>query len=744
MSNRGDPVRVLVELVVLIAWSMACRGEGEPSARPFPVRGYHQHIYPDVQPMRVFHRRLETLKRSGYNLVVFGMGTPSKSTITMHADGSITPQGCTTAALRELVRHAVDLGLEPVFEMKFIGKQLPLLREVIAVHPELVIDPRNRATVLNAAFRFQDGRDAYSATSLALVDYLLALYPAGHPAKYFFFGIDEFSSEDMARLAKRLGMTAPQAFAHCLNLGTDHVLAKGITPLLWGDMMLSPALGTAAHGLTIPGYRPDPRLTTMPGGAYHSVFESARDAGLHRVVNSLRDRGKMIVVDWHYSPSPSGEFPSMDYFQHVGFKDVWGAPWHNATNIRQFARYAARRGAGGMIATAWHDAYRPEARLLLHFIISSSAAYFRNPDLDPPAAQPAGFSIRGDDPRSRENERRAGFVLRTDRHVRFRAPVPEPITPTDGRLLLTSASRRGELLETSLAVETNPTALTGSLTLPETSQLQQYQVRYCYTDAATGYTYLKEDTQGFMVGDTPPHPPEVEDSSILLLGDFSHLSPKVPAGSVWLGGACAGPLGWATSQPEQRSGPRPGGLDTQWYDRVWFLPSGYLNHALCSGMHIHLEARLTGRIAGNPYCALFTKGGFHTGFRVLVGEDRHVLFQLAGLDSETGGPLWVRTRAHAVPENRWFTLDLRYVPPAAAKPGRAEIFLDGRRVAVRPVHEPMAVSAAVIGLGCEFRTPTAGPFGKRRPNFPGLIRKVVVRTPTTRERAGESASPAGG
>jgi len=715
------PLALAIAAIASIASAQA------PAAKPFPIRGYHQHIFPDRQPMRVFHQRLETLKKRGYNLVVFGCGTPSSSTITMREDGTVAPNGCSTEDLRKLVQRAVDLGLEPVFEMKFIGKQLPLLRAVIAQHPGLVIDPKNRATVLDATYRMPDGRDAYPATALALVDCLLGLYPKAHPAKYFFLGIDEFSSDDMAKLAQKLGLAPAQTFAHCLNLGTDHVLAKGVTPLVWGDTMLSPTLGTKDHGLTIPGYQPDSRLTTKPGGAYHAVYGKGGDHALHTMVNFLRDRDKIIVVDWHYAPSPSGEFPSMDYFQRVGFKDVWGAPWHNATNIRQFAQYAAQRGAGGMVATAWHDAYIPESRLLLQFIIGTSAAYLHNPAISPPGAGPAKFTISGRDSRSRDDGKGTGFIVRGDRSLEFLAQATESITPVDGRLLVAAASRRGEPIEVPLSCDAAERTLRGAFTLPETSRAEQYQVRFCYTDAATGYVYLKQDVQGFVVSDRPPARPTVADTSVLLAGDFSGLDAASLKGMTWLGGTCAGPLGWAKPRKGPTT-PQPGGLDTQWFDRVWFLPSDYLSRALCQGMGIHIEAKVTGEFNGNSHCALFTKGSFHTGFRVLIGRDRHLLFQFAGLDPGSGGPLWVSTPPRSVPLNRWTSIDLLYRPPTEDQPGQATITIDGQRLAAKPVPEPMLVSTAVLGIGCEFRQPTNGPFGKLRPNFPGLIRKMSLRT----------------
>ena len=707
----------------------ACAAEVQtPAAKPFRVRGYHQHVFLDRCPLGDFLQRLEVIKDLGYTMAVFGMGTPSKAGITMQADGTISPNGGPTEDLRKLVHRAVDLGLEPVFEMKFIGKQIPLLRPVVQKHPGLLIDPKSKGTVLNAAYRMPDGRDAYSATALALVDYLLGLYPKDHPPKYFFFGIDEFSSTDMAELGKKLGMTPGQAFAHSLNLGTDHVLARGVTPLVWGDTMLSPALGTPTHGLTLPGYQPDPRLTAMPGGAYHAVYGKGADHGLERMVNSLRDRDKIIVVDWHYSPSPTGEFPSVDYFQRVGFKDVWGAPWHNATNIRQFSQYAARRGCGGMVATAWHDAYHDQSRLLWHFIVGASAAYFHNQAISPPEPGPAAFTLRGRDSSSGDDEKRTGVVLRSESALEFRATVPEPITPTDGRLLITAADRRGEPIEASLSSDPNARTLKGTFALPKPSRDAQYQLRFCYTDAATGYVYLKRDVQGFVVTDNPPAQPAAADPSVLLEADFSRLDLAGRKKMLWLTGACAGPLGWA--KPRSRpaaAAPRPDGLDAEWFDRVWFLPSDHFNRALCQGMRIHIEAKMTGEFSGNSHCALLTKGSFHTGFRVLVGKDRHLLFQFAGLDPKSAGPLWVRTPPRSVPLDRWMSIDLLYQPPTEGRPGRAEIMIDQKRLAEKPVATPMPVSAAVMGFGCEFRRPIDGPVGKMRPNFPGLIRKVSLQ-----------------
>jgi hypothetical protein len=686
----------------------------------FAVRAYHQHIFPDRQPMEVFHHRLEQLAHLKYNMVVFGLGHPGAATISLHKDWSIAPNGCSTEDLRKLVAHAVELGLEPVFEMKFIGKQIPLLGDLLEEYPELVIDPKNRATVLNAAFRLPDGRDAYSATALALVGYLLDLYPQDHPAKYFHFGIDEFDADDMAVLAKSLDMTPPQAFAHCLNLGTDFVRKRGVTPIIWGDILLGRALATEDHGITIPGFRIDPRHDGMPGRAYHADYKSGK-VSLHRMVNDLRDRDKIIVADWHYSPSAIGEFPSVDYFQSIGFKDVWGCPWYDPTNLRQFTRYAASRGCGGMMATAWHMAYLPSQRMRLNFILWSSSAYFRKPSLEPPTIEEQGFMLTGSEGRSLANEKRTGLVFKDDLSLRFRMPVPEGIQPADAVLLLIPAGRNADLIEQPLAFDAAKRQMTAEFALGADSE-PLYQVAYGFADAATGYYLHKRYAQGFAVTDQKPAIPEAA-PGVLLQADFAQT--RDPAAKMtWLGGECAAPLG-AARRKKTEGTPRPGGLDTAWIDRVWVQPSAYLNEQICQGMEIRIEAKMTDDFAGDEFCALFTKGSYATGFRILVRKDRHLLFQFAELNE--GTPLWVLSNAPLL-KDEWMTITLRYRPPVGEQPGEATIHFGDAEQGRAPIPVPMRPSTAVIGIGCEFKPdPRQGPTGKLRPNFPGLIRSVTIK-----------------
>ncbi|MBT3377498.1 MAG: hypothetical protein HN742_03915 [Lentisphaerae bacterium] len=687
----------------------------------FAIRGYHQHIFPDRQPMSTFHRRLEQLAERDYNLVVFGLGHPGAATITLQTDGTVLPNGCSTEEMRRLVAHAVELGLEPVFEMKFIGKQLPLIAPLLEEHPGLVIDPKNRATVLNAAYKMPDGREAYPATALRLVGYLLDLYPDQHPPKFFHFGIDEFDADDMATLAAAMDMTPPQAFAYCLNLGTDFVLARNVTPMIWGDVLLSATLGTPEHGITLPGFVPDPRHKETPGGAYHANYKSGA-ISLHTMVNHLRDREKIIVADWHYSASSIGEFPSVDYFLGLGFKDVWGCPWFNATNLRQFSRYAASRNCGGMLATAWHMAYLPTKRLLFRHIVWNSAVYFHAPSIQPPETLPATYTITGMNGQSMATEKRTGLIMHGDLEVTFRAPVPEAITPASGVLFLVASKRGAQALEVPLSFAPETRELLAEFVLPrEIAPEQHFQLAYGYADSATGYFFQKECAQGLMLTGIPPALPATRPGEFLK-GEFESLPDATLKQTVWLGGECATPIGSAL--PRKRAAtPRPGGLDTAWFDRLWAYPSDYLNQTLTNGMRIEIEAKMTDTFDGNDFCALLTKGSFATGFRILVRKDGKLLFQFAKLNE--GNPLWVYSES-PLPRNEWVRIALTYRPPTADGPGEAAIqfgeALEGRA----PIEVAMPASTSVIGIGCEFTDPRGGPTGKRRPNFPGLIRSFTI------------------
>lgn len=691
------------------------------TAGPFAVRGFHAHVMPERQSLASWHRRLELLKRLDYNFVFFGMGSKGASTIAMHPDGSITPNGCATADLRELVAHAVRLGLEPVFELKFIGKQLPLLREVIAEHPRLVIRPQNPDTVLNALYRLPDGRDAYSATALRLIEYLLALYPANHPARYFHLGIDEFSADDMATLAASMKLTPPECFAHCLNLGTDFVLKQGVTPIIWGDTLLSPALGKAEHGITLAGFKPDPRHQEEPGAAYHAGYKS-KQVLLHTMVNHLRDRQKIIVADWHYSPSSIGEFPSVDYFQQLGFRDVWGCPWFNETNLRQFTRYAASRHCGGMVATAWNRAFLPEDHPEYRQILWSSAAFFRKPATIPPAAAETAYRIIGAKGQSQAGEKRTGVAVRGDLTLTFTAPVEETLTPRDARLLLLPAGRGAEPLSFPLAFDPAARELRSTFALPDHLRAGEVlELAFGYADTASGCFISKSGRQGLVLVDRPPQLPGTKPGA-LLVGEFQNLPDPRLNSPLWLGGECAVPLGVAPGR-KPAGAPRSEALDVQWFDRIWALPSDYLNQAVARGLRLEVEAKWTGEIQGDPFAALLTKGSFSTGFRLLLNKDGYVLFQLANLDK--GQPLNVTSKS-VLPRNEWVRIEVTYRPPAGQQAGEATLRFDGHDQARKPVPVAMRPSNAAIGLGCEFGDPTAALTGKRRPNFPGLIRRVAL------------------
>jgi len=333
----------------------------------------------------------------------------------------------------------------------------------------------------------------------------------------------------------------------------------------------------------------------------------------------------------------------------------------------------------------------------------------------------AQYTIKGSKGISSADEKHTGVILHNDLDLTFRATVLEKLTPKDAVLLMVS-SADDSVIEKPLLFNPEKNEVSAKFTLnPDKKKSTLFQLMYGYTDNESGFFLYKNCSQGFVLCDKPPVMPETT-QGILLQGEFAGHVPAKDWLNTWAGGECAAPVVLvAPRKPLKQQ--RPGCLDTDWFDKAWVYPSDYLNHAVCDGMEIDIEAKMTGDFTGDPYCALLTKGSYHTGFRILVHNKGKLLFQLAGLDN--GKPLGVLS-SRALPKNKWVKIKLVYCPPQGDQSGEACIFIDGQEQGRRSIAAAMQPSAAVLGIGCEFRQPIGQPKVKLRPNFPGLIRSFSL------------------
>jgi len=132
----------------------------------------------------------------------------------------------------------------------------------------------------------------------------------GRP-EYFHIGHDEFdmigefpTHEECRKLGK-----VELYYRDTLRL-VEYLRAKGARTMMWGDI------------LTKNGFKE--QLARIP-----------------------KD---VIMVDWRYGPMEA--YPTVDLYRKAGF-EVIGGTWYLPPNIYHFSRYAAERGAMGMMQTTW-------------------------------------------------------------------------------------------------------------------------------------------------------------------------------------------------------------------------------------------------------------------------------------------------------------------------------------------------------------------------------------------------------
>ncbi len=716
--------KLSLSLILLGILTVAPFATAKPQS-PFKIRGVHQFLYPELQQKlnpdkpvwKQFNQRLKQLAELDYNLVVFGMGNAYRTLLTVSAGGTVTLQGGTANDLKKLVQQAIKLNIEPVFAIKFIGKPNAMFKELGKKYPGLLVNPKSKNTIIDPTFKLPGASSSYSGTYLKVIDFLTALYPKEHPPKYFMLGIDEFISSEMAMVAKKMQLSPPEAFAYCLNIGTSHLLRKGITPIIWGDSLLSPTLGKADHGITVPNYQPDPRLKLKLGHSYYSTFKS-KDYQLHQMVNFMQNRDKIIVADWHYRSSPTGEFPSVDYFQQIGFKDVWGAPWNNMTNIQQFARYADKRQCGGMLATTWNN-YTINDQLKIKQILYNCSAYFHNPQLPLPSSK-LHFAITNKAGKELVNSSSTGLITVHNKQLYFNATIKQKISPKNMELLIICNSQKKQF---QLPLTFNrKKQLTGNFSIPASIiPPARLRIEYGLVNTTDGLYYLYEGVAGFEYGKHKKVASNAPAKSLFYI-NFSSVK-QTDLNKLWASGKCSTPL---TIEPKSGSTPilADGGINSSSVNGIWTEP--VINNFITKGFKLQITATMTGKFKGNLYCALLTQGDFFHGFRIVIRKTQKLLFQFGGLGNNK--PLAILTKK-TFPMNKWTKLEFIYIAPDKTKQGSLTLKIDGKHAGTTPLPKSMIIdNKSLLGVGCEPNgRPRAGrKLPMRRPNFPGLIKSVTI------------------
>ncbi|OGV39856.1 MAG: hypothetical protein A2020_15670 [Lentisphaerae bacterium GWF2_45_14] len=269
-------------------------------------------------------------------------------------------------ARKLLEYYKTDLGLKVIPEFELLGKsQMTFGDEFVKEHPELfvgqVIDP----------YAKYEGKPAFDSLIIPMVDEHIELF--GNP-EYFGLGWDEHDNDNIKEVADKNGKTISEVWAGTLNRVNDYLLSQNITPIIFGDQLISKQLAKEDNPV---GYPADKRFENY--SATHGVYPPQSKIDMIEFVKDIRNMDKIVMADWHYGTEK--EYPSVDYFKWLGFKEVIPVTWGKDSNMKYFSKYAASRGSTKMMASVWHYSYHPTVRHLLWPTVYNSILYFENPDM---------------------------------------------------------------------------------------------------------------------------------------------------------------------------------------------------------------------------------------------------------------------------------------------------------------------------------------------------------------------------
>lgn len=719
--TRRDPG---LRLAILGVTAVAAATEPAPRHSPFGVRAFHVSLHPESRSMDWYHELIDDLARRGYTMLVIGLGG-EYAPYTIPTPGLVALKRCTDEELKQLFVHARRVGLEPVMEIKILAKQQRILAQLAEQHPGLLVPgTRFRAGLLNAGYKFPDGREAFAAIDLAMIQWGLDLIAEIRP-RYWLLGCDEIPVDQLAAAAKPMGLTAAELLAQCLNRATDLLLERGITPIIWGDMLLSPRLAQPGHGVV--GFDHDPRFARLAPTTNPLYAEFLGETGVSTVtaMNHLRHREQIVVADWYYGPQEDGEFPSVDYFQAMGFKDVWGATWFTEENIAQFSRYAAARKCGGMMATSWHTSFSSPVRHLFYRIVNS-IVYFSNPEFKPPAIA-VSYRMTGRATDRAGDEQHAGVFQAPADHIVLEAPIPPDVVP-EHAVARVVPNGGGAELSSPLNFDVQSRSLRGEIRIPgnlgEWPQMFDLDVHYEIKE--NGYLVQNLQRGALVIAAAPPPVAGDTATTALYLADFSKATPQDMAGRLFTApGRYGGTI--FLRGPTATQEPVAGALDCTWANAVYGYPAPGLWDAIqAEGVDLAVEFQVDGAIAQDKWAVLLGYGHVVSGFRVLMDTQRRIA--LFGKTVADGKPFCIVSPRPVAP-GQWHAAKIAFSPPNLQGKRTASIQVNDDKPVTTTLSSKLVLPDLPIGFGIQF-APHLDTGVREWLAFPGSIRKIEVTQQT--------------
>ncbi len=381
---------------------------------------------------------------------------------------------------------------------------------------------------------------------------------------------------------------------------------------------------------------------------------------------------------------------------------------------------------GGMIATVWHLAYYSYLSPEFDATVKQSAVYFDNPAFNQPKKESLKYELMDERGNLLGNETVTGYIPVSVNKVRFRTDEPKNFKYDKHKLFMVPYEKPGYNIE--IALEKNKNGdLVGVFELSHDKMVfkraMQFMLKVIHSDSKNSYTSISTSLHGFVYGGKKPSKFETKNSGLLSI-DFAGVTPQQKA-ALWFNGTCATPI--HIDNGTGKAAITAEGLNVGAIASAWAAPSNALNEQFSRAFKLNLEVKMTDQITGGNYAALFTKGSYNSGFRLLVKKSGQLLFQMSRMFGKN--PLNLLTN-YKIPLNKWVKISVTYRAPENGVPGEATLTVDDRKTITAKVPRNIDNNEVtrVIGIGCQFREMPLVMRKKKKyyPNFPGFIRNIFI------------------
>ena len=282
-----------------------------------------------------------------------------------------------------------DLKMTVIPEIKLLAKsERTYGKNFVKNNPDFFIKGKyNESSIIDPFFKI-NGKTLYDLYIIGLIDELIDLFKG--PA-IFILGYDEYDSTAISQVAEKNNLSTQELWAGTLNKVSKYLIDKNISPMIWGDMLLSKRLADDDNPV---GYPADEGFNYYE--PLNSRYPSDSPIDTLDFVREIKYREKMIIGDWHYNGGDNkNRYPSIDYFKWLGFGGILGATWGDMKNTKNFSAYAKNNNCMGMICTLFHYISQPELQHLLFPTLENNILLMNNPEIQIPA--PSSVIITKDD-----------------------------------------------------------------------------------------------------------------------------------------------------------------------------------------------------------------------------------------------------------------------------------------------------------------------------------------------------------